>query len=118
MKKWILLLCICLAAKASTAQETSPLKAKAYELYQAKRFDDSAKQFEAYLQEAPGDTAAAIDFAALLSELNRHAQAATLLESVRQKAPRNEAATFKLAVEYVALKRYDDAFSLFSELAK
>src|SRR3954467_4950993 len=109
---------LCCSALPIVAQEGSAQKAKAYELYQAKRFEDSAREFKAYLQGSPDDLPAMIDYGSLLLELEQHDDAAKVFESIRAKAPQNETAAFKLAVEYAALKRYADALKIFDELQK
>ena len=106
------------AALPIGAQQGAAIKAKAYELYQAKRFDDSAREFKAYLQANPDDLPAMIDYGSLLSELQQHDEAAKVFETIRAKAPENETALFKLAVEYAALKRYADAVQIFTDLQK
>ncbi len=120
MKKgfYIAVLALCSVVLAARAQEPATLKARAYELYQAKQFDEAARQFKAYFDTNPDDSAAMIDYASLLSELRRHEEAVKLLETIRTKAPQNETAAFKLAVEYAALKRYADAEKIFTELAQ
>src|SRR5438034_4853029 len=120
MKKglFIALLLLSSAFIPAVAQDAAAAKARAYELYQAKRFNEAAQQFKAYFDTNPDDPAAMIDYASLLSELARHEDAAKLLETIHQKAPENETAAFKLAVEYAALKRYADAEKLFAELEK
>jgi tetratricopeptide (TPR) repeat protein len=120
MKKelWFALILLASAVLPAPAQQAADLKAAAYELYQAKRFDEAARSFQAYLEKNPGDAVATIDYASLLSELQRHQEAANVLETIRKKTPQNETAAFKLAVEYAALKRYADADKLFAELEK
>lgn len=108
------LIFLCALVFAVRAQD----KGKAYELYQAKRFAEAAAQFEAYLATNPDDPAAMIDYASLLSELNRHDDAIKVLQAVRAKTPQNETAAFRLGVEYAALKRFADADRIFTELAK
>lgn len=93
-------------------------KARAYELYEAKRFADAAAQFQSYLQLNADDIKALFDYASLLVQLNRHEDAARQFELLHQKAPQHEAAYFKLGVEYVALKRIADAERVFSELQR
>src|SRR6185503_8066059 len=106
MKILILLIGLCGAVLTLQGQEAT--KAKAYELYQGKKFEEAAREFKAYLVANPDDTAVMIDYAALLSELKRHDEALQVLLTVRQEAPQNETAYFKLGVEYAALKRYAD----------
>ena len=120
MKKglFIALLLLSSAVIPAVAQDAAAAKTRAYELYQAKRFNEAAQQFKAYFDTNPDDPAAMIDYASLLSELARHEDAAKLLETIHQKALENETAAFKLAVEYAALKRYADAEKLFAELEK
>src|ERR1043166_9426711 len=98
--------------------QTDQLRARAYELAEQKRYEQAADFFQRYLEKNPADTQASVDYAGLLSQLNRHAQAAQLLESVHQKVPRNEAAYFKLGAEYALLKRTADAEKVFSELER
>jgi TolA-binding protein len=118
MRNGFYVLGFCLLAVTAWGQDADALKAKAYQLYQSRQFSAAAQQFEAYLQERPTDSAAMLDYGSLLAELNRHEQAARVLETLRRQAPRNETVTFKLAVEYANLKRFADAERLFSELAK
>src|SRR5438552_3666061 len=115
---FIALLFLWSAVTPAFAQDAAVAKARAYELYQAKRFNVAAQQFKAYFDTNPNDPTAMIDYASLLSELARHDEAAKLLETIHQKAPENETAAFKLAVEYAALKRYADADKIFAELEK
>jgi len=113
-----ILFVLAVAAGPLQAQNANALKARAYELYQARQFDAAAKQFESYLQQNRNDTAATFDYASLLSELNRHNDAARSLETLAQKNPGNETFSFKLAIEYVALKRYADAQKLLTTLER
>ena len=113
---FIALLFLWSAVTPAFAQDAAAAKARAYELYQAKRFNEAAQQFKAYFDTNPNDPTAMTDYASLLSELARHDEAAKLLETIHQKAPENETAAFKLAVEYAALKRYADADKIFAEL--
>ena len=115
---FIALLFLWSAVTPAFAQDAAAAKARAYELYQAKRFNEAAQQFKAYFDTNPNDPTAMTDYASLLSELARHDEAAKLLETIHQKAPENETAAFKLAVEYAALKRYADADKIFAELEK
>src|SRR5207245_280912 len=83
MKKSIPLSCLLvglwLVARPGAAQDAAADRGKAYELYDEKRFAEAADAFQAYLQKNTDDAQATLDFAALLSQLNRHAEAATLL---------------------------------------
>jgi predicted Zn-dependent protease len=118
----LLALAVLLSAVTANAAEISAelqeARAKAYELYQQKRYEASAEQFRKYVTQAPADFPAAIDYAGLLVELDRHAEAARVLESVHQKQPQNESAYFKLGVVYMTLKRADDAEKAFLALEK
>src|ERR1051325_7253980 len=98
--------------------EAEALKSRAYQLSEQKRYEQAAEAFQRYLERVPGDTRTGLDYAALLSQLNRHDTAAKLLEEIHQKNPRNEAAYFKLGVEYVSLRRFADAERVFTELEK
>src|SRR5713101_3394878 len=122
MKKIFPLSCLLvglwLVARPGGAQDAAAERGKAYELYDQKRFAEAADAFQGYLQKNPDDAQAAVDFAALLSQLNRHTEAATLLEALHLKNPRHEAAYFKLGVEYVTLKRPADAEQVFAVLEK
>src|SRR5712692_131868 len=122
MKTMIALSCLLvgllLVARPGAAQDAAAERGKAYELYEQKRFAEAADAFQGYLQKNPDDAQAALDFAALLSQLNRHTEAATLLEALHLKNPRHEAAYFKLGVEYVTLKRPADAEQVFAALEK
>src|SRR5256885_5455324 len=111
MKKdlWFALILLGSLVLRSPAQQAADLKAAAYESYQAKRFEEAARNFQAYLEKNPDDPVAMADYASLLSELGRHQDSANLLETIRKKTPENETVAFKLAVEYAALKRYADA---------
>src|SRR6266567_3349599 len=60
--------------------EADQLKTRAYELYEQKRFEQAADSFQRYLQRVPADVKASLDYASLLSQLNRHDDAAKLLE--------------------------------------
>ncbi len=91
-------------------------KAKAYELYEQKHFEEAAEQFRLYVKENPDDAQAAFDYANLLAQLNRHADAAKIFESLYQKNPKNESAYFKLGVVNVQLKRFAEAEKVFSAL--
>ena len=116
MRTLILLIGLCGVVLTLQGQEVT--KAKAYELYQGKKFEEAAREFKAYLDANPDETAVMIDYAGLLSELKRHDEALQVLLTVHQKAPQNQTAYFKLGVEYAALKRYADAIKVFSELEK
>src|ERR1041385_7573068 len=107
---------VLIAFGLATARASAVDKARAYELYEQKRFEEAAEQFRLYVQENPGDTQAAFDFAGLLSQLNRHADAAKIFESLYRKNARNESAYFKLGVEYVQLQRFADAAKVFTAL--
>ncbi|MCI0745042.1 MAG: tetratricopeptide repeat protein [Verrucomicrobia subdivision 3 bacterium] len=105
-----------LALAADPSPEVLALKAHAYELYERKQFDQAAEQFKRYLAQAPADHSAAIDYASVLADLRRYAEAATVLESVHQAQPQNEAAHFKLALIYLNLQRAEDARKTFAAL--
>ena len=68
MKRKIAIALIALGL--ATVRATAVDKAKAYELYEQKRFEEAAEQFRLYVQENPNDAQAAFDFAGLLSQLN------------------------------------------------
>jgi tetratricopeptide (TPR) repeat protein len=111
----------CIPAKASVnveAAELASLKKSAYDLYERGQYADSADAFRRYLVERPNDGQATFDYAALLSRLDRHAEAVELLEQLHRLDPARETAYFKLGGEYVLLKRYDDAARVFAELGK
>ena len=107
MKKLLILSASCVAGTLLAQQATDAgahgLKARAYELYEAKRFFEAAAQFESYLAANADDAKAHFDYAMLLVQLNRHADAAKRLETLRLKFPQHEVGYFKLGVEYVAL---------------
>lgn len=107
-----------LVAQQAGNVDAPATRARAYELYEAKRFADAATQFQSYLQSNGGDTKALFDYASLLVQLNRHEDAARQFELLHQKAPQHEAAYFKLGVEYIALLRPADAERVFGELQK
>src|SRR5688572_3412166 len=117
MKKLLILSASCVAGTLLAQQADDAgapaLKARAYQLYDAKRLPEAATQFESYLA-----AKALFDYASLLVQLNRHADAARQLEILRQKFPQHEAGYFKLGVEYVALERSVDAERVFTELQK
>jgi tetratricopeptide (TPR) repeat protein len=92
------------------------LRKKAYDAYQDGRLVESANDFGQYLAGSSGDTQATYDYAMLLAQLGRHAEAAALLEKLHQLNPAREAAYFKLGVEYVLLERDQDAARVFTEL--
>jgi tetratricopeptide (TPR) repeat protein len=115
---FILLASVLTAKGAELSAEAREARAKAYELFEQKQYEASADQFRKYVAQAPEDFTAAIDYAGLLAHLERHAEAARLLESVHQKQPQNESAYFKLGVVYVTLKRPDDAEKVFVSLEK
>ena len=78
-------------ALAAAERETDQLRARAYELSAQKRYEQAADFFQRYLEKNPADTQATIDYAGLLSQLNRHAQAAQVWRVrrvVRHKAAR------------------------------
>src|SRR5437773_9715693 len=60
------------------------LKSRAYQLSEQKQYEEAADAFQRYLEGVPGDTRAALDYASLLSQLNRHEAAAKLLEEIHQ----------------------------------
>jgi tetratricopeptide (TPR) repeat protein len=108
-----------LLASAPLAGAADPAaRAQAYELFEQKQFEAAAAQFRKYLAGAPEDFAAQLDYGNLLAQLDRHAEAARVLESVHEKQPRNEAAYFKLGVIYLTLKRLADAEKVFVALEK
>ncbi|HXI51650.1 MAG TPA: tetratricopeptide repeat protein [Candidatus Saccharimonadales bacterium] len=117
MKKLLVFSTSFLAASMA-AQQADPgaLKARAYELYSAKRFDEAATQFQTYLDQAPGDARALFDYAALLIQLNRHEDAARQLERLHRSFPAHEAGYFQLGVTYIALGQTADAAKVFAEL--
>jgi tetratricopeptide (TPR) repeat protein len=106
------------AIAAEPSAEARAARTKAYELYDQKQYDQAAEQFQKYLAEAPEDFTTQVDYAGLLSQLDRHARAARVLEAVHEKQPQNEAAWFKLGVIYLTLKRLDDAEKAFAALEK
>lgn len=118
MKKLLILSGTCVAGAlfAQQANDPAPLKARAYELYGAKKYSEAAVQFESYLAANANDARALFDYGSLLAQLNRHADAARQLELLHQKFPQHEAGYFKLGVEYVALERWSDAERVFTEL--
>ncbi|TMP98975.1 MAG: tetratricopeptide repeat protein [Verrucomicrobia bacterium] len=93
-------------------------RSQAYELYEQKRFDEAAARFKDYVEQNPDDLRAALDYAALLSQLTRHEAAARVLEDVHGRSPEHEVAYFRLGVEYVNLKRHADAERVFIEVEK
>src|SRR5438309_6083225 len=84
------------------AAETA--KSRAYELYELKRYPEAAAEFKHYLEQNPDDPRVAFDYGSLLSELKRHDEAATVLESLHRKEPEQEVAYFRLGAEYVYLE--------------
>jgi tetratricopeptide (TPR) repeat protein len=115
----LLLLASALTTKpAELSTEARQARAKAYELFDQKQYEASAREFRKYLPQAPGDFAAAVDYAGLLAQLGRQAEAARVLESVHEKQPQNEAAYFKLGAVYLTLQRGDDAEKVFVALEK
>ena len=111
-----LLLATLVMAQQPIDVEARAAKARAYQLYEAKRFDEAATQFQLYVASNPDDAKALYDYASLLSQLNRHADAARQFEALHQKHPQHEAGYFKLGVEYVLLQRPADAEKVFTEL--
>ena len=79
MKKLLLLsgtlLAGALAAQPANDAAARALKARAYELHAAGKFAEAATQFQAYLASGAEDARARFDYAALLVQLNRHADA-------------------------------------------
>jgi TolA-binding protein len=92
------------------------LRARAYELYQAKRFGEAAEQFRLYLDRNQRDARVLFDYASLLLQLHRHDEAARALEQLHQLQPRHEAGYFRLGATYVNLGRSGDAERVFREL--
>jgi TolA-binding protein len=92
------------------------LRARAYELFEAKRFSEAAEQFRAYLDRNQRDARALFDYAALLLQLNRPDEAARALEQLHQSQPRHEAGYFRLGTIYIQLGRSADAERVFREL--
>src|SRR6185503_10961651 len=101
------------AAPAANAELIS-LKARAYQLYEAKDFNAAAAQFQTYLSRQPDDPRARFDYAGLLAELNRHEEAARQLELLHKQRPQHDAGYFRLGVTYVILGRAADADQVFS----
>ncbi|HXG49214.1 MAG TPA: hypothetical protein VNO52_16440, partial [Methylomirabilota bacterium] len=97
-------------AAVVAAQELPPgsaaLRQRAQELLRAERWTEAAEQFRLYLQTGADDPATALDYAALLAQLNRREEAARALEAVRARHPRHEPVLFRLAAEYAALERW------------
>src|SRR5260370_3610179 len=77
-----LLVGLWLVARPGAAQDAAPQRGKAYELYDQKRFAEAADAFQAYLQKNPDDSQAPLYFAPLLSQLNRHTEAAALPDAL------------------------------------
>jgi TolA-binding protein len=117
MKAFCSILLLCLCAVRVLAQSSAE-KVRAYELYEQKRFEEAAAQFSRHLEQEPADTRAALDYASILSQLNRHTEAAKVLEALHRRAPENEPAYFKLGTTYVQLSRYPEAEVVFSTLEK
>jgi tetratricopeptide (TPR) repeat protein len=92
------------------------LRKKAYDAYSQGRLAESADDFSQYLATRGSDPQATYDYAVLLAQLGRHAEAAVLLEKLHQLNPARETAYFKLGVEYVLLQRDQDAARVFAEL--
>src|SRR5688572_3215460 len=111
----VLLLTFVLGARGA---ERTPdnIKSRAYQLYAQKQIDQALAEFAAYLKERPDDLQSKLDYAGVLSEAKRHADAARLLEEVWKGQPAHESARFRLAVEYVYLGRTDEAAQIFAEL--
>jgi len=107
-----------LAALPLAAQETDPatLKSRAYELYQQQKLPEAAEQFKAYVEKAPDDARATLDYAQLLSQLGRTVDAVRVLETMRTRFPNHEGAQFRLGVEYVTLERFAEAEAVFNRL--
>jgi len=98
------------------AVDALSLRKKAYDAYQNGQLVESANDFSQYLATSSSDTQATYDYAMLLAQLGRHAEAAVLLEKLHQLNPAREAAYFKLGVEYVLLGRDQDASQVFTDL--
>ena len=92
------------------------LRKKAYDTYQQGNYAEAADNFRSYLADRPADSQATYDYAILLAQLGRHAEAVPLLETLHRMNPGREAAYFKLGVEYVLLQRDADAEKAFTEL--
>ena len=123
MKKLILgiaLICLLRFRQLARGAEADAAfaRSQAYELYEQKRFDEAAARFKDYVEQNPDDLRAALDYAALLSQLTRHEAAARVLEDVHGRSPEHEVAYFRLGVEYVNLKRHADAERVFIEVEK
>jgi TolA-binding protein len=117
MKALVIVAVLLLSGVVGRAQDNGD-KARAYEAYEQKRFEEAIGHFSRYVQQNPADIRAALDYASLLSQLNRHAEAAKVLEGIRRRAPENEPAYFKLGTTYVQLNRYTEAEVAFSTLEK
>ena len=98
------------------AIDTLSLRKKAYDTYLQGNYAESADNFRSYLANRPADAQATYDYAILLAQLGRHAEAVPLLETLHRMNPGREAAYFKLGVEYVLLQRDADAEKAFTEL--
>lgn len=98
------------------ALDALSLRKRAYETYSQGSYEESANNFRSYLADRPADAQATYDYAVLLAQLGRHAEAVPLLESLHRMNPGREAAYFKLGVEYVILQRDAEAEKVFSEL--
>ena len=96
--------------------DLAALKAKAYQLYDAKDYTGAAAQFQTYLTRQSGDVRALFDYAGILAELNRLEEAARQLELLHQQRPQHEAGYFQLGIIYVRLGRAADAQQVFTQL--
>jgi predicted Zn-dependent protease len=106
----------CLSAFAAD-KAAQLLREKAYRDLAQNLKEQAANEFQQYLKQNPDDTAVALDYANLLSQLNRPADAAKVLEDLHQKHPQNETAYFKLGNLYVSLNRWAGAEKVFQDLS-
>ena len=113
-----LLLLISVLGTHGAERTPDEIKSRAYQFYAQKQLDQALAEFAAYLKDRPGDLQLKLDYAGVLSEAKRHADAARLLEEVWKGQPAHESARFRLAVEYVYLGRTDEAAKIFAELGR
>lgn len=107
-----------LAAQQAGPGDAAVLKARAYQLSEAKQLNEAAAQFQSYLAQSPDDARALFDYAGVLLQLNRSADAAKQLELLHQKYPGHEPGYFKLGITYVTLGRGAEARAVFQELQR
>jgi len=110
------LLFATLLALAPTGRADS--KDDAYSALQGGRREEAVTHFRTHLRDNPADAGAAAEAAGLLAGLGRHDEAVSVLSNAHAANPDDERILFRLASEKVFGRKYAEARSHFSALAR